>query len=135
MARKPTFQKQNFQSPQQQPLQAVRQEDSIETIPTTNTLTAPSVNYETPQEDHRIKMEMIEQEEEFPVKPPEILMEEMLNDRMLRYKQGKPARLECPKCNHFPVVTCQRRKDIQGKIIYAQYRCRNCGHRWEEKGR
>jgi DNA-directed RNA polymerase subunit M/transcription elongation factor TFIIS len=65
------------------------------------------------------------------IKPPEILMAQTLNDRMLRYKSPHG----CPMCDYSPIVVCQRRKDSTGKLIYAQYRCRNCGHRWEDDNR
>lgn len=42
-------------------------------------------------------------------------------DRMMRYRRNP----RCPACDAHPVVCTQRRG------AWAQFRCRECGHRWE----
>jgi len=45
-----------------------------------------------------------------------------LSDRMMRH-----SRPTCPECDSFPVACTMKR------VGYAAFRCRVCGHRWENK--
>ena len=81
-------------------------------------------------ENQEIKANSVVQTIETEPQPMPEILTATIYDRMLRY--SKPIINCCPVCHYMPVITKLRRRDSQGKLIYALYRCRNCDHRWEE---